>query len=138
MRLKPEWAPQETEGAFWWYFWLACECWRFRFLLLPCRVLAMYRPRNGRPTLEPPTTFPRLPAAFYDYLLPSTTTCCLPPLPAKITWGDKAKAAIESWIGEEMIWELFGPLRRPIPEGKVRLLALCRRFCACAGCRSNR
>jgi hypothetical protein len=78
------------------------------------------------------SSLPQLPAASLHYLpsptttfhLP-TTTCYLPRLPDKITWADKAKAAIESWIGEEMTWELFGPPRRPIPEGKVRLLWHC-------------
>ena len=44
--------------------------------------------RAGQASLSyllPPTTIcclPRLPAASHDYLLPPTTTCCLPRLPA--------------------------------------------------------
>jgi len=86
-------------GPFWWYFWLACECWSFRFL--PPSAVAMYSAPEDRPPLVPPTTYllpptttccshhyplpPRLPAASndypadsHDYLLPPTTTCWAP------------------------------------------------------------
>jgi hypothetical protein len=42
----------------------------------PCRVPAMYPP----PQKAKPFVPPRLPAASHDYLLPPTTTCCLPRL----------------------------------------------------------
>jgi hypothetical protein len=52
-------------------------------------------------------------------------TCVKVLVEDKITLADKIKAKIEDLNGEELIWELFSPPRRPIPEGKVRLQWCC-------------